>query len=157
ENSLPCGARSVNNALHAATMLGANRNDEAVVAQGDVVFATAGANTLAKNLPQGFLDRIARLHNAGANPAQRGRSVVADFFVGEDAAPNRCQCVAKIREIRCALEEERKPGFVSAKLVAQPASRFQQRRAIEKLGRLEDRAGTLELLEPCLGVGQAAK
>ena len=39
ENGLPCGAGAMDHALHGAAMFGAHRNDEAVVAQGDIVFA----------------------------------------------------------------------------------------------------------------------
>ena len=99
ENGLAGGAGSVHHAGNGAALLGANGYHEAIVAESDVVFAGVGIAG-AENLAERFLDRGARLADAGADAAKCGRGVVADFGVGKNRAANRGEEIAEIGE-RC--------------------------------------------------------
>src|SRR6202030_3547722 len=101
-------------------VLRADRNDEAIVAQGDVVLAGFRV-ARAKNLFQRLLDGVAGLRDAGANSAQGRGSVVADFAVWQDATANRCQHVAKIGERCRACCEQWEFRRLLAKVVTQPS------------------------------------
>jgi len=60
------------------------RDDEAVVAQRDVVFACLAA-TRPQNALERFLNCFARAAPSGANALQLGRGIVADFAVWQHA------------------------------------------------------------------------
>ena len=156
ENGLAGAAGAVDDAGYAAPLFGANRDDEAIVAKSDVVFGSFGVAG-AKNLLERFLDGIARLDNAGADAAERGRSVVANFGIGKDAAANGCEKIAKVGN-GCSLDGEQ-GEFVSvfAELSAEPSGGFEERSDFEKFGCFEDRAGTFELGEPRLRIGEAGE
>ena len=110
ENGLAGRAGGVHDALHLSPLGRAHRNDEAVVAQRDVIFARVAAAS-AQHALERFLNRLARAAHAGANAPQFGRSVVADFSVGQDGAANGRRERAKIRNGTGARGEQRKlPG-----------------------------------------------
>ena len=71
ENGLAGGAGSVHHTGDGAALFGANRNDEAIVAQSDVVFAGGGV-ARAENLLERFLDCGASFADAGADAAESG-------------------------------------------------------------------------------------
>ena len=119
EYGLAGGAGAVHHAGDGAAMLGAHRNHETVVAEGDVVFAGFGVSR-AQDLLQSFLDGGACVGDAGADAAKRGGGVVADVTVGKNAAANRGQHVAKISERGGAFGEQRKLCSFFAKLRLQP-------------------------------------
>ena len=96
ENRLPRRAGGVHDALHLSPFGRAHRDDEAVVAQRDVIFAGVAAAG-AQHALERFLNRFARAAHAGANALQFGRGVVADFSVGQDGAANGGRERAKIR------------------------------------------------------------
>src|SRR5262249_61250357 len=84
ENGLARGAGAVDDAMYAAAMFGTHRNDKAVIAHRDVVFARFRISR-AEDLLERFLDGFARLGNAGANSFQRRRRIIADFAVWQEA------------------------------------------------------------------------
>ena len=67
ENRLPGRAGGVHDALHVSPLGRAHRDDEAVVAQRDVIFARVAAAG-AQHALERFLNRFARAAHAGANP-----------------------------------------------------------------------------------------
>src|SRR5262249_45726140 len=71
EDGLAGAAGAVNDTLNIAAMFGANGDDEAIVAKGDVIFAGFRL-TRAEDLLQGSLDGISRLKNSSANAAKSG-------------------------------------------------------------------------------------
>src|SRR6185436_9628989 len=68
EHGLTSTAGAVDDPGYVTTILGAHWDHEAIVTQRDVILACAGV-ARAQNLLQCFLDRLARLRNAGTNPA----------------------------------------------------------------------------------------
>ena len=107
ENGLPRRAGGVHDALHLAPLGRAHRDDEAVVAQRDVIFASVAA-ARAQHALERFLNRLARAAHAAANPLQFGRGVVADFAVGQHGAANGRRERAKIGNGTGARGEQRK-------------------------------------------------
>ena len=134
ENCLPRGAGGVHDALHLAPLGRAHRDDEAVVAQRDVIFAGVAA-ARAQHALERFLNRLARAAHAGANAFQFGRSVVADFSVGQDGAADGRRERTKIGDRAGARGEQRKlpsggagsSARALAKSVAQHGSRVRER------------------------------
>src|ERR1700733_13213992 len=97
ENGLPSCAGTVNDARNAAALRGANGNDEAIVAEGDVVVASLPATGPQDDFER-FLDVVARLCARGANLLECGRSVVTDFAIRKDSFANGGREKAKIGE-----------------------------------------------------------
>src|SRR3984957_10925776 len=95
EYRLARGAGSVHDARNGAAIAGANRNDEAIVAERDVVLASR-LTTCPKNTFERLLDFVARLPDARANAAQLWRSIVADFTIGKNRAADGGEEVTKI-------------------------------------------------------------
>src|SRR2546427_11096233 len=87
--------------FRSAAVGGTHRDHEAVVAQGDVVFARLFA-TRAQNLPQRFLDGVARAIDIRPDAFELARSVVTDFAVGQDGASYRSNQGAQVCERRSA-------------------------------------------------------
>ena len=132
-------------------LLGADGDHEAIVAQGDVVFAGFGV-TRAQNLLQRFLDCAARVGDAGSNTAQSGRGVVADISVGQDGAANSDEQITKIAQRSGAFGEQRKFQGLFAELRLEPAGDFKQRCRFEKLFRFEHGTRARDAIEPPLRV-----
>src|SRR5713226_2350822 len=97
ENGLPGRACSMHDARHTSAVFRAHGNDKSLIAQRDVVFAYFGVSRT-QDLLKGFLDRFARLRDAGANPVQGLRGVIADLAIRKDASPDGRQYVAQIGE-----------------------------------------------------------
>src|SRR5580704_14940865 len=87
ENSLARGAGGVDDTGHVATIAGANGDDEAVVAQSDVVLAGGLAAG-----PEDFLERVpyggARLDFPCANAPELRRGLIAYFAIGQYGPAN---------------------------------------------------------------------
>src|SRR5579864_7245083 len=99
EHRLPRSAGSMNHARNGAAIAGANRNDEAIIAERDVVLA-GRLTTCSKNTFERLLDFVARLPDAGANAAQLRGGVIADFTIGKNRAADGGEEVTKICEGR---------------------------------------------------------
>ncbi len=156
EHGLAGGTRPVDHALHLTAVGGTHRDHEAVVAQGDVVFAGLFA-TRAQNLPQRFLDGVARAIDIRPDAFELARSVVTDFAVGQDGASYRSNQGAQVCKRRSARGQQRKLRGVVPEALLQPHHGIEQRRSIEEFRGREHGAGRLELRKPLLGVGERSK
>ncbi len=156
ENSGAGGAGGVHDTGNRAAIGGANGNDEALVAQGDVILAgrlSAGA----QNGIERFLDFASRLSDAGADAFQMRRRVVANFTVGEHGAANGGEQVAEIGKGCGAFRETRVVCSLAFERLAHRVDGVHQGGDVEQFSTREDGRRNAEPCEPLLGVGERAE
>src|SRR6266487_6744096 len=124
ENRLARRAGSVHYARYAPPVLGAHRDYKTLIPKCDVILSGFRIPR-AQNLLESFLDRFARLRDAGADPPQRRRRLVADFAVRHHAPPNRRMRIAKISKRSRPRRQQWKLRRIFTKLLPQPSRRFQ--------------------------------
>src|SRR5208283_2342051 len=156
KHGLPGAAGAVHHTLHAAPVLRAHGNHEAVVAQRDIVLARLRLPG-PENLLQGALDGLSRLHNAGANPPQGGGRVIADFSVRQHASFDRGLQFPKIRQRRATRGQQRVFCSVFAELLPQPCRSFQQRTGVQKFRWLQNHSRRIQLIQPRRRIGQRSE
>src|SRR5580704_18676474 len=133
ENGLAGGAGSVDDARNGAAIAGANRNDEAIVAESDVVLA-GRLTTCSKNTFERLLGFVARLSDARANAAQLWRSIVADFTIGKNRAADGGEEVTKICEDRRFFRQTRIFRGFSFECLPDAVGRVHQGSDIQQIG-----------------------
>ena len=172
KNRLARRARGMHDSLHLALLGGAHGDDEAIVAQRDVVLSCIAA-TGAQNAFQCFPNRVASVPHAAANAPKLGRGVVADLAIGENSAADGHGQRAQIRNSLGPGGEKRKfcgnvarrvrgrdSGTVAQttmKIFAQPRCRVRQCRHVKQHRGHKHRRRRIKFRKPTLRVGQRTK
>ncbi len=162
ENRLARGAGGVHDALHLPPFGRAHRNDEAIVAQRDVVFAGVAAARAQHALAAFSESSRACAPCCARMRLSSGRSIVADFAVRQHGAANRHGQRAQIRNGGSPRGEKRKfsgrgtgvAAATFAKSFAQHGRRVRKRHRIKQHGRREHGDRRFEFRKPSLRIGQ---